>query len=409
MKKIIALCLATLACTACAALTPTDLRCDYAINPLGVDSTGPRLFWKLAGGSQGAKQLAYEILAAASEKNLAHDTGDLWTSGKITSDETIQIPYAGKKLNSSQQVFWKVRVWDGDGKVSAWCRPATWTMGILDNDGWQAKWIGAADTNIPSLLLRHEFSVKPGLKRALINICGLGQYELTLNGTKIGDDFLSSGWTKYDRTCLYDTRDITADLKRGKNAAGIELGNGMYNVLGGGRFTKFKGSFGPQKAIAQIRLEYADGSVETIDTDGQWRVAAGPITFSSIYGGEDCDARLMQPGWDKPGFDDSKWSPATELTGPGGKLRGLSAAAPPIKTFEVHKAVASRVLTNGDIVFDLGQNAAHVPKISVTGPAGSKIRIIPSELLSEDGSANQGSMGAGRRGTVWCEYTKATD
>jgi len=408
MKKIIALCLAALACSVSAALTPTDLRCDYAVNPPGVDSPNPRLFWKLTDGRQGAKQSAYEILAASSEKNLAHDNGDLWASGKIISDETIQIPYAGKTLNSFQPVFWKVRVWDAAGEVSAWSRPATWTMGVLENDGWRAKWIGAADTNISSLLLRHEFAVKPGLKRALINICGLGQYELTLNGKKVSDDFLSPGWTKYDRTCLYDTRDITADLKRGKNAAGIELGNGMYNVLGGGRFTKFKGSFGPQKAIAQIRLEYADGSVEIIGTDGQWRVAAGPITFNSIYGGEDCDARLTQPGWDKPDFDDSKWSPATELTGPGGELRGHSAAAPPIKTFEVHKAIASRVLTNGDVVFDLGQNAAHVPKISVTGPAGGKIRIIPSELLGDDGSANQGSMGGGRRGTVWCEYTKAT-
>ena len=208
-----------------------------------------------------------------------------------------------------------------------------------------------------SLLLRHEFVVKPGLKRALVNVCGLGQYEMTLNGKKAGGDFLSPGWTKYDKTCLYDTRDITADLKTGKNAVGIELGNGMYNVLGGGRYAKFKGSFGPQKAIAQIRLEYADGSVEFVGTDEDWRVAPGPITFSSIFGGEDFDARLMQPGWDKSNFDDSKWSPAQVVSGPGGALRGFSCAAPPIRKFEIHQPVASRALTNGDIVFDLGQNA----------------------------------------------------
>ena len=166
-------------------------------------------------------------------------------------------------------------------------RPGRWAFCKRFVD-WQAKWIGAADTNIPSLLVRHEFVVKPGLQRALVNICGLGQYELTLNGKKAGDDFLSPGWSKYDKTCLYDTRDITDLLRAGKNAAGIELGNGMYNLLKT-RFVPPGGrpySFGPQKAIAQIRLEYADGSVEIIGTDENWRVAPGPITSSSIYSGE---------------------------------------------------------------------------------------------------------------------------
>ena len=403
-----------------ATLMPVDLRCDYAVNPLGMDSQNPRLSWKLEGIERGQQQSAYEILAASSEKNLAMNNGDLWSSGKVDSDETIQIPFPGEKLESSEQIFWKVRVWDEKGKVFRWSKPASWTMGILNaNDpppskdsgaaGWQAKWIGAVDTNIPSLLLRREFVVKSGLKRALVNICGLGQYELTLNGKKVGEDFLSPGWTKYDKTCLYDTRDITGDLQKGKNAIGIELGNGMYNVLGGGRFTKFKGSFGPQKAIAQIRLEYENGLVEFIGTDGSWRVASGPITFSSIYGGEDFDARLVQHGWDKSNFDESKWPPAQIVTGPGGELRGLSCAAPPIRKFEIHQPISARTLTNGDIVFDLGQNASHVPRIRVTGPAGSIVRLIPSELINDDGTVNQGSMGAGRRGTLWCEYTKATD
>jgi hypothetical protein len=396
-----------LAISASAALTPVDLRCDYAVNPLGVDSPKPRLFWKLASGSQ--RQTAYEILAASSAKNLARYEADVWDSGKVDSDETIQIQYAGKELTPSEQIFWKVRVWDENGKVSKWSQPATWTMGIFNDSDWQAKWIGAADTNLPSLLLRREFVVNAGLKRALVNVCGLGQYELTLNGKKVGEDFLSPGWTKYDQTCLYDTHDITADLKRGKNSIGIELGNGMYNVLGGGRFTKFKGSFGPQKAIAQIRLEYENGMVEFISTDGSWRTAPGPITFSSIYGGEDFDARLVQKGWNRPDFDDSKWPHAKFVDGPGGKLCGLSCAAPPIREFEIHQPVATHSLTNGDVVFDLGQNASHVPKISVTGPAGSQVRLIPSELVGDDGAINQSSMGAGHRGSLWCEFTKATD
>jgi hypothetical protein len=395
--------------TAHAGLKPLDLRCDYAVNPLGIDSNPPRLFWKLDGTGQNQKQTAYEILVASSAKKLAADDGDFWSSGKILSDETIQIPYAGKTLTSSQQVFWKVRVWDQDGKVSSWSQPATWTMGVLDSSDWHAQWVGAADTNIPSLLLRKEFSVKPGLKRAIIHICGLGQYELMLNGKKVGDDVLAPGWTKYDKTCLYDTRDITDDLKRGQNAVGIELGNGMYQVLGGGRFTKFKGSFGPQKAIAQIRLEYANGSVDFVGTDGSWRTSPGPITFNSIYGGEDFDARLVQKNWNRPGFDASKWQSALIVNGPGGELRGLSCAAPPLKFFETHQGKILHTLTNGDLVYDLGQNASHVPQITITGPAGSKVAIMPSELLGTDGAVDQKSMGAGRRGAYVCEFTKGTD
>ena len=198
-------------------------------------------------------------------------------------------------------------------------------------------------------------------------------------------------------------------MRSGQNAAGISLGNGMYNVIGGGRFTKFKGSFGPQKVIAQIRLEYNDGSVEFIGTDGNWRVAQSPITFSTIYGGEDFDARLIQKGWDDAGFDDSNWSLAKVVDGPGGQLRGLSCAAPPVRKFEHQAPVASWTLTNGDLVFDLGQNAAHVPQISLRGPAGSSVKIFPSELTNADGSISQSSMGAGHRGQIWCQFTKGAD
>src|SRR5258708_4412388 len=105
-----------LAFSANGALTPVDLRCDYAVNPLGVDSQSPRLFWKLEAGGRGQRQTAYEILAASSGKKLAANDGDLWDSGKIESDETIQIPFPGEKLKSSEQIFGKVRVWDKSGK-----------------------------------------------------------------------------------------------------------------------------------------------------------------------------------------------------------------------------------------------------------------------------------------------------
>ncbi len=393
-----------------AALRPTQLCCEFALNPAGVDVLQPRLFWKLDSTVRGERQSAYQILVATSEKNLARDRGDLWDSGKISSDETARIRYDGRPLASAQLVFWKVRAWDAHGKVSRWSQPAEWTMGLLTDADWQAKWIGAADTNDVTLLLRQEFVVKPKLRRALMFVCGLGTYELSLNGKKAGDDFFPPGWTGYRKTCLYDTHDVTALLHQGKNAAGIFLGSGMYRVLGDtNRFTKFKGSFGPLQAIAQLRLEYADGSVEVLGTDEHWRTHSGPITFCSVYGGEDFDARLVQPGWDKINFNDAKWSPAQITTSPGGTLKGLSCAAPPILAFEIHKPVATRTLTNGDKLFDLGQNASHMFRFSAGGPAGTVIRIYPSELLKDDGSVNQSSMGAGRRGPVFCEFIKATD
>ena len=277
-------------------------------------------------------------------------------------------------------------------------------MGILDNSDWKANWIAAPDTNFETLLLRREFAVKPALKRALVNICGLGQYELTINGKKSGNDLFSPGWTKYDKTCLYDTRDITSLLRAGENAAGIFLGTGMYNMRDTKRFVPPGNSpctFGPLKAIAQLRLEYADGSVEIIGTDENWRAAPGPITFSSIYDGEDFDARLVQHGWDKANFDDSKWQPAQTAGGPGGKLQGLSCAAPSIQSFEVFKSIAARQPTDGVTVYDLGQNAALMPRIVVTGPAGAAVRIVPSELVKLDGSLDNTACG----GKTWWTYT----
>ncbi len=387
-------------------IMPMELRCDYAVNPLGVDSSPPRLFWQLSSSERGQLQAAYQILVASTAEILAKEKGDLWDSGRVKSDETIHIAYAGKSLKSSQQVFWKVRVWDKSKKVSAWSEPATWTMGILSEADWRAKWI-ASPTNCETLLLRHEFMVKHGLRRALVHVCGLGQFELTLNGSKVGEDLIAPGWSKYNQTCLYDTHDITSQLQPGQNAVGLFLGNGMYNVKETGRYTKFANSFGPLKAIAQLRLEYADGTTDIIGTDEHWRVAPGPITFSSIYGGEDFDARLNPDGWDKPGFDAAAWSAAQVVEGPGGKLAGLSCAAPPLRAFEILQPVKTNSIRTNTTIYDLGQNAAIMLRLQISGNRGDVVRITPSELLKKDGSLDQRSTMDGR--PIYWQYTLAGD
>ena len=409
-KNLVGILLAGLTLTPAgrAALTPVDLRCEYAVNPLGVDADAPRLFWRLADDRRGRRQTAYELVVARSRREAGRDQG--WDSGRVASDETTGIAVPGLDRQSDREFFWKVRVWDAEGKVSAWSEIATWTTGVLNPADWRAKWIAAPLPGPPSTLLRREWVVQPGLKRALVNVCGLGQYELTLNGKQVGDDLLSPGWSKYNRTCLYDTYDITADLHAGTNAAGLQLGNGMYNVFNAtNRYAKFQHSFGPQKAIAQIVMEYADGTVATVGTDASWRAAAGPVTYSSIYGGEDFDARLEQPGWDRPGFEDGRWAAATVVPGPGGALRGLSDAAPPIRAFEVQEPTVVLERTNNGALFDLGQNAARMFTLRVSGPVGSRIRLLPAELTNANGTINQVSMGASRKSGIWCEYTKGTD
>ncbi len=393
---------------AAAALIVYDLRCDSAIDPLGVDSAKPRLSWKVRGDGRGRRQTAYRILAAPSREGLDRARGDLWDSGVVSSDETAGIFYSGKPLRSFQRVFWKIRVWDENRAPSEWSPTAGWTMGVLDPADWRAVWIGApapvqGDGAADSLLLRRELTVRPGLARALAYVCGLGYYEMTLNGRRVGEDLLTPGWTKYDKTCLYDAYDVTPLLAAGRNAAGILLGNGFFNVKAG-RYTKYKGSFGPIRAIGLLRLEYADGSVDYCGTDDSWKTHAGPITFSCIYGGEDFDARLVQAGSDRAGFDDRDWPRAVKMPGPGGVLRGTSAAAPPIRAFETLKPVSVRALRPGRCVYDLGQNAPIMLRLAVRGTAGSSVRVTPAELLNANGTVDRRSSGGGE---CYWQYTLA--
>ena len=350
---------------------------------------------------RGESATAYQICIASTQSALALG-GNLWDSGKVVSGQNANIPYAGAPLSSFQRVFWRVRLWDRNGVPTAWSAPASWTMGVLNETDWQgAKWIGAPDANRPfdpggaagpkpkyeTVLLRRELSVRPGLKRALVYICGLAQYEMTFNGAKAGDALLTPGWTGYDKTCLYDSYDVTTTLHPGANAIGLFLGNGFYNTHGQ-RYTKVRGSYGPLKAVALIRMEYADGTVENVVTDEHWKTSSGPIVFSSIYGGEDYDARLEQEGWDKPGFNDSAWDQPAVTHGPGGVLKGLSGAAPPIRVMQILSPVAVRQIKPNVTVYDFGQNAAIMAVIKVRGSAGDTVKVTPSELVNADGDIN---------------------
>ncbi|MBE0536165.1 MAG: family 78 glycoside hydrolase catalytic domain [Phycisphaerae bacterium] len=289
---------------------------------------------------------------------------------------------------------------------------AGWTGLDFDDRSWPAavsvarfgegQW--GTQVNVPRNLplLRTAFCVDKPVRRAELSICGLGSYEGLLNGRMLDDAVLEPGWTNYRKSVLYRVHDVTARLVPGENVLGVLLGNSMYNVTGG-RYTKFTGSFGPPKLIAQLDIDYQDGTRSRVVSDANWRTSPGPITFSCIFGGEDYDARQEQAGWDHSGFDDSGWKPARECDGPGGTLTTRS--APPVKAMEILQPVGITRPRADVWVYDLGQNFSGWPRLSVAGPAGAAVKMITGELLDENGLVSQRSSG----GPVWFAYTLKGD
>ncbi len=392
-------------------LQVVNLRCEYAVDPMGVDVEQPRLFWNLESDERGQYQSAWQVIVASSSENLAENMGDLWDSGRVEGRNTTHIRYAGLELEPSQKVYWKVRSWDREGQASEWSEAASWTMGLWEPEHWgDSRWV-VATIDAPSVLLRKEFSAGNELSRAIVHVSGLGHYELYLNGEKSGEDLLTPGWTKYDVSTLYDTYDITDLIATGENAIELELANGIYHVEREGRFGKFQGSFGRKRAIVQLRLEYTDGTVEFVGTDDSWKEHRGPVTFTNMYGGEDYDARLNPEGWKAPGFDDSDWTQAKVMEDQSlDTLRGHSAGSNPVRVIEKREPVEVRELAGpGANLYDFGQNTSYMPKLVVSGPRGSRVRLIPGERIYPDGHVSRASMGGIHRGSSWWEYTKATD
>jgi hypothetical protein len=374
-------------------ITPENLRCEYRVEPRGVDVSLPRLSWTLASAERAQSQSAYQILVASTPAGLDANQADLWDSGKVASHESGNIPYAGKPLASHQRCYWKVRVWDKGGTPSEWSPAASWSMGIMKAEDWHAAWIAWSRTALnsgPLPMFRREFTVARKITRATAYVSGLGFFELYLNGRKVGDHVLEPGWTNYRRTSLYATYEVDDFLHPGANAIGVVLGNGMYNVAGG-RYVKFTASMGRPKFILQLRIEYDDGTTQNITSDEKWKAAPSPIRFSCIYGGEDYDARQEQPGWNEPGFAAKGWEAVQIVDDSTERL--VSQAQPPIMVMEVFHPVRISEPAPGIHVYDLGQNFAGWPQVTVRGKTGTSVRFTPGELLDEKGFVTQRSSG----------------
>jgi alpha-L-rhamnosidase len=574
---------------------PRELRCENRVDPQGIDQIQPQLSWEMAAtaGERGVSQSAYQVLVASSAEKLASGVGDLWDSGKVTSDQSVHVAYAGKPLVSRAQCWWKVRVVDQTGAESAWSSSASWSMGILEAKDWKGQWVGAIDREVddesggkgyaalPSdsevepkwvqvdlgadvpierivlhpaipivdeqqpgfpektkfrldvfpeqyrvdvsddpafgkfqtvadrkptppfvvyfkprhtteridvpgvraryvrvtatklwmqripglmqfgfglgelqvfsggenvalgkpvtaldsmerqgwgkdqltdgkglidpvadgagnaaILLRKEVSLARKPVRATAYICGLGYYELSINGKKVGDHVLDPGFTDYSKRVLYVTYDVTNCLMTGNNAIGVTLGNGWYHMATPENFGYERAPWrGPLKLLAEVDLEYADGSRQTIVSDPTWKWSTGPITYNCVRGGETIDARREKPGWDTPGYSDASWLAAKVMPAPAGVL--VAQNHPPIRVHEYIHPVSLTEPKPGIFVYDLGVNISGWARFATGGAAGHEVSLDFNEVLNPDGTVDVGhaayfSFGRFQHGILIC-------
>jgi alpha-L-rhamnosidase len=380
----------------------TNLRCEYRINPLGIDIVKPRLFWCLESEQRGQKQTGYQILVASNKEKLKNNNADIWDSGKVKSNQSIHVEYAGKTLKSKMQCYWKVRVWDKDGKVSSWSEPAMWSMGLLADSEWGAKWIAPSADKLmapiagdwdskysisPLPYFRKSFSVNGKCRRATAYVTGLGLYHLYVNGQRVGDDVFAPEWTVYRNRIQYRTFDVTDIINSGANAIGVIIGSGWYGDFPIFAMPQLADRFlkGQPGLILRLDIEMEDGRFESVVTDESWRYTTdGPIRFSSLYNGEIYDGRMEMPGWNEVGFDDSKWDSAILTDFAGTNL--VWQPDDPIRITKELKPVNLIEPEPGVYVFDLGQNMVGWCRLRVKGARGSEIIMRHGEWTTDDGN-----------------------
>ncbi len=374
---------------------PVNLTCEYQEDPIGIDRLNPQFSWEIPVYDQGILQTAYEILVASTIQYLNGDIGDIWSSGKVDSDQSTFVEYSGSPLSSRTNYFWKVKFWDNNGGESAYSEPASFEMALFNKADWTAQWITRTEANtrddsIQSVILRKEFTLDQPVKKARLYVTGLGNYVFYLNGEKVGRDILTPGWTHYPKRLQYQVYDVTDLISQGNNAAGVMLGNAWWSGgLGWGAEpnSRKRYSYGPMKLFAQLEIEDEQGNLHTIATDQTWKWDNSPVTFNNLYDGVHYDARLEQKGWNTADFDDSLWKNVARAEHE--EVRLVVQQGPPIRVEQELTAKSITKAPNGNFVFDFGQNMVGWGKLKVTGDAGTEIKLKFAELLHDDGTVAQ--------------------
>jgi len=376
-------------------ISVTNLQCEMLNNPEGIDVVQPRLSWQIKSDVNDVKQTAYQIMVASTLENLNANKADLWDSGKVTSNESVNIIYSGKKLGDRQNAFWKVTVFSNKGEIKS-TSTAHFSIGILTYADWKStRWIGyeklAKDDSISQFsrlsarYLRKGIDLKKPVKSAKVYIMGMGLYELYINGNKIGDQVLAPVPTDYTKNVKYNVFDVTSQLKEGKNMLGTILGNGRFFAMRQDYKPYKIKSFGFPKMALQLFVEYTDGSNEVIRTDDTWKLTTdGPILSNNEYDGEEYDARKEMKGWNTTNFDDKNWVNARYVQEPGGFFEAQM--SPNMKIMGEVKPISIKATPKGTYILDMGQNMVGWLQLKVKGKSGDQITMKFAESLQKDGS-----------------------
>lgn len=364
---------------------PYALMCEHLERPLGVDVASPRLSWKLQDARRGAKQTAYRLYVGKDSLAVVQKKGDAWDTQKVNTDNSL-LRYQGAALEPFTKYYWSVEIWDKDGK-SAVTAVSSFETGMMNMANWQGTWISDGNDidKKPAPYFRKVFSPEnKKIKAARAYIAAAGLYELYLNGEKVGNHRLDPMYTRFDRRNLYLTYDVTEQVKVGKNAIGVLLGNGWYNMQS---IAVWNFDTAPWRArptfCMDLRITYEDGTTSVVKTDSDWKTSSGPVVFNSIYTAEHYDARLEQKGWNTADFDDQKWRGVSLRAAPSTQV--VTQLMHPIRDVETIPAQSLKVFNDTTYVFDLGRNIAGVTQIAVQGPAGTVVRIKHGERLLPNG------------------------
>lgn len=396
-------------------ISVNNLRCDEKNNPLGA-GVKPEFSWQVSSVARGFIQSAYHIIVSDDSLLLKRNEENIWNSGIQKTNQSIHVLYNGKQLLPAKKYYWRVQVFNNNGSIAAWSTTATFSTGLFTQKDWSnAAWIGYEQmpdslittpgihspevksklgnklkqrTIVP--MFRKTFYSNKKIINATVFISGLGQYEMSINGKKAGNNFLAPGWTDYNKRILYNTYDVTSLIRKGNNAIGVIVGNGFYNI-NRERYFKLAIAYGFPQMICKMQLQYDDGTSAIIVSDKSWMTAASPITFTSIYGGEDYDATLEQQGWNEPGFNDAAWKNAELVTVPKGILEAEKDY--PVKVNEILDVKRVSKPKDSVYVYDFGQNLSGIIELEVQGKKGQTVKLSPAELLNDKMLANQNATG----------------
>lgn len=397
-----------------ASTQPVNLSCNQKSSPLGIDTSHPEFRWNINSDEEGFEQSAFEVGVFSSVNKAKLGKADIWSSGKI-SDRSMVVSYGGRPLISGKRYHWRVRIWSRAGKVSEWSELVSFSTGVLTAQEWdKSSWIAYQELSdqmkvVPGVhgkgeslgekaveravvpYFRKAFDIKKPIAEAYVFASGLGHYELQLNGKKVGNDFLAPGWTNYSKTNLYNTYDVTTALQQGKNALGAIVGPGFMYINREGYRKMARAEAYPMLRL-KLLVRYQDGSITELVTDNSWKTNPSPIVYSSIYGGEHYDARGEQPGWDEAGFNDANWKKVVLPTALAGKMKAESSY--PLKVMQTFEQKNIRKITDSSYLYDFGQNASGIIRLKIKGKKGDRVRIIPAEILDDQGMPDQRASGS---------------